>query len=55
MATSGFDTGGSQFFICHSEQKHLRANYTAFGKVIDGMNIVDKIVIGDKILTIKLL
>ncbi len=55
MATSGFDTGGSQFFICHSEQKHLRANYTAFGKVIDGMNVVDKILVGDKILTIQIL
>ena len=53
MATSGFDTAGSQFFICQSEQPHLRGNYTAFGKVVKGMDIVDNIQIDDQILSIK--
>ena len=54
MATAGFDTGGSQFFICQSAQPHLEGNYSLFGKVIRGMEIVDSIVPGDKILEIKI-
>jgi len=53
IATSGFDTGSSQFFICQSEQPHLTGNYTLFGKVISGMEIVDSILPGDKIITIQ--
>lgn len=53
IATAGFDTGGSQFFICHSAQPHLNGRYTAFGKVVQGMNMVDKIEQGDLILTIR--
>lgn len=49
MATAGKDTGGSQFFICHSEQPHLNRRYTVFAKVINGMDVVDKIEINDKI------
>ncbi len=52
IATSGWDTGGCQFFICQSEQFHLNGNYTLFGQVVDGMNIVDLIVPGDKIISI---
>ena len=52
MATSGKDTGGSQFFICHSEQPHLNRRYTNFGIVINGIDIVDKITKDDKILNI---
>jgi cyclophilin family peptidyl-prolyl cis-trans isomerase len=55
MATSGFDTGSSQFFICHSEQLHLNGNYTLFGQVIDGMDVVYSILPEDKIITVKLL
>jgi peptidyl-prolyl cis-trans isomerase B (cyclophilin B) len=52
MATSGKDTGGSQFFICHSEQPHLNGRYTIFGKVREGMEVVDLIDIEDKIIQI---
>ena len=54
IATAGFDTGGCQFFICHSDQPHLNGNYTLFGKVIRGMYVVDQIEVGDQILSIKL-
>ncbi len=52
MATAGKDTGSSQFFICHSEQPHLNRRYTVFGQVVNGMDVVDKIEIDDKILEI---
>jgi cyclophilin family peptidyl-prolyl cis-trans isomerase/HEAT repeat protein len=52
MATSGKDTGGSQFFITHSPQRRLNGNYTIIGQVVYGMNIVDQIVVGDKILEV---
>lgn len=55
IATSGFDTGSCQFFICQSEQPHLRGDYTAFGKVTDGFEVVDNIQIDDRIISIKLL
>ena len=47
MAHAGKDTGGSQFFICHSPQKHLDGVHTVFGRVIEGLDIVDKIRGGD--------
>ena len=49
IATSGKDTGGSQFFITLSPQPHLNARYTLFGQVVDGMDVVDSIVRGDVI------
>lgn len=54
MATAGKDTGGSQFFICHSEQPHLNRRYTNFGIVKSGMDVVDKITKDDKILNITI-
>jgi cyclophilin family peptidyl-prolyl cis-trans isomerase/HEAT repeat protein len=54
MATSGRDTGGSQFFICHSDQPHLDGRYTPFGEVVAGMDVVDKIEIGDTILSVSI-
>ena len=49
MAHAGRDTGGSQFFICHSRQNtsHLDRNHTCFGKVYEGVDIVDDIKAGD--------
>ena len=56
MAHAGRNTGGSQFFICHSRTNtsHLDRNHTCFGKVTEGVDVVDAIVAGDKILTIEI-
>ncbi|MGI8787460.1 MAG: peptidylprolyl isomerase [Pyrinomonadaceae bacterium] len=55
MALSGKDTGGSQWFVTHSPQPHLDGGYTVFGRVNEtNMKIVDTIVRGDKILTVKI-
>lgn len=55
MAHAGRNTGGSQFFICHSRQNtaQLDRNHTCFGKVVQGLEVIDKIRQGDKILEIK--
>ena len=52
MASSGKDTEGSQFFITHSATPHLDGRYTIFGKVTDGMDVADEIMIGDFIIDV---
>ncbi len=55
MALSGKDTGGSQWFVTHSPQPHLDGGYTVFGRVNEtGMKVVDKIVRGDKIVSVRI-
>lgn len=56
MAHAGRDTGGSQFFICHSRQQtaHLDRNHTCFGKVVEGVDVIDLIRQGDKINSIEI-
>lgn len=51
MAHAGKDTGGSQFFICHNREntQHLDRKHTCFGKVVDGLDVIDQIRQGDKI------
>lgn len=51
MAHAGRNTGGSQFFICHSRDNtaHLDKNHTCFGKVVEGLDVIDAIKPGDKI------
>jgi peptidyl-prolyl cis-trans isomerase B (cyclophilin B) len=51
MAHAGRNTGGSQFFVCHSRDNtaHLDRNHTCFGKVVEGLDIIDQIKQGDKI------
>ena len=48
MAHRGPNTGGSQFFICHEPQPHLDGVHTVFGRVIEGVEIVDKVRQNDK-------
>ena len=50
MAHAGRNTGGSQFFIVHSRNatQHLDRNHTCFGKVVDGLDVIEKIQQGDK-------
>ncbi|MEX0593407.1 MAG: peptidylprolyl isomerase [Balneolaceae bacterium] len=56
MAHAGRNTGGSQFFVCHNRQntQHLDGKHTVFGKVIDGLDIIDEIAAGDKILSVTI-
>jgi len=51
MAHAGRNTGGSQFFICHSRDNtaHLDRNHTCFGRVFEGVDFVDDVQEGDKI------
>jgi peptidyl-prolyl cis-trans isomerase B (cyclophilin B) len=55
MAHAGRDTGGSQFFICHSREntQHLDRNHTCFGKVVEGLEVIDNIEQGDKITSVE--
>ncbi|MBA3893557.1 MAG: peptidylprolyl isomerase [Gemmatimonadales bacterium] len=53
MAHAGKDTGGSQFFICHSPQSHLDKVHTVFGEVRDGMDVVNGIRQDDVITSIR--
>lgn len=57
MAHAGRNTGGSQFFICHSRQgtQHLDKNHTCFGKVIEGLDVIDLIQQGNKIIEMSIL
>lgn len=57
MAHAGRNSGGSQFFVCHSRENtaHLDRNHTVFGKVIEGVDTVDEIREGDAILTIEVI
>lgn len=57
MAHAGRNTGGSQFFICHSRTNtaHLDRNHTCFGKVVEGVDTIDELRQGDKIEKIVLL
>lgn len=49
MASAGKDTEGVQFFLTHRPAPHLDGNYTIFGEVIDGQDVVDRLVVGSRI------
>ena len=53
MAHAGKDTGGSQFFICHSPQRHLDGVHTVFGQVTKGMDVVNAIKQNDEVKSLK--
>lgn len=57
MAHAGRNTGGSQFFVCHSRENtaHLDRNHTCFGKVIEGLDVIDAIRTNDEILSIEVM
>ena len=57
MAHAGKNTGGSQFFVCHSRNNtaHLDGNHTCFGIVYEGLEVIDAIKAGDEIETIKII
>ncbi len=57
MAHAGRNTGGSQFFVCHSRTNtaHLDRNHTCFGKVVEGVEVIDTIAQGDKIISITVI
>ncbi|MEO7360616.1 MAG: peptidylprolyl isomerase [Gemmatimonadaceae bacterium] len=54
MALSGPDTGGSQYYMCHSPQPHLDGHYTVFGHIVAGYDVLDRIVQTDRILSIEI-
>ncbi|MEO7996738.1 MAG: peptidylprolyl isomerase [Gemmatimonadaceae bacterium] len=54
MALSGPDTGGSQYYMCHSPQPHLDGHYTVFGHIVSGYDVLDRIVQTDRILSIEI-
>jgi len=56
MAHAGRDTGGSQFFVCHSRANtaHLDRVHTCFGKVVEGLDVIDQIRAGDVIEKIEI-
>jgi peptidyl-prolyl cis-trans isomerase B (cyclophilin B) len=53
MAHAGKDTGGSQFFICHSPQRHLDSVHTVFGQVTKGMDVVNQIKGNDELKSVR--
>lgn len=55
MAHAGKDTGGSQFFVCHSRNNtsHLDGVHTCFGKVVEGVEVIDSIRQNDEIIRIE--
>jgi cyclophilin family peptidyl-prolyl cis-trans isomerase/HEAT repeat protein len=54
MPKAGKDTGGGQLFITHIPTPHLDGNYTIFGQVVSGLDVVDAIEVGDTILRARL-
>ncbi|MBI1305602.1 MAG: hypothetical protein GC181_03190 [Bacteroidetes bacterium] len=55
MANSGPNTNGCQFYITHTSTPHLDGGYNVFGYVVKGMDVVNKISVGDKIISVKII
>ncbi|MEM9489467.1 MAG: peptidylprolyl isomerase, partial [Myxococcota bacterium] len=54
IADAGLDTGGSQWFIMHTRAPHLDGRYTNIGHVIRGQGVIDRLFVGDRILSARL-
>jgi len=52
MALSGPDTGGSQYFLTITPQPHLDGGYTVFARVIHGLDAMDQLLLGDRLLEV---
>ena len=48
------DSAGSQFYICYGSTPHLDGQYTVFGKVVQGIENIDKIKQGDKMTSVAI-
>ena len=48
------DSAGSQFYICYGTTPHLDGQYTVFGNVVSGMELVDRIKQGDKMTSVTI-
>ena len=55
MASAGKDTEGTQWFITHSATPHLEGRYTLFAEVVQGMDVVHQIEVGDSIISVDII
>ena len=55
MASAGKDTEGTQWFITHSATPHLEGRYTLFAEVVQGMDVVHQIEVGDTIISVEII
>ena len=55
MASAGKDTEGTQWFITHSATPHLEGRYTLFAEVVQGMEVVHQIEVGDTIISVEII
>jgi len=53
MPKAGKDTGGCQLFFCHLPTPHLDAQYTVFGRIVEGLEVLDLLEEGDGITSIR--
>ena len=54
MALSGPDTGGSQWFVALASQPHLDGGYTVFGRVSDGLEVLDRVEQDDRLVSVRI-
>jgi len=52
--SSAPNSAGSQFYICLADAPHLDGSYAIFGQVIEGMDVVDNIAVGDKMKSVTI-
>ncbi len=53
LALAGPDTGGSQFFVTLTDQPHLDGHYPRVGVVVAGMDVVQRLQVGDRIIRVR--